>query len=327
MKTARNPCSFWLGKKRARTGHCGPPALGVWLGTVPGQLKYVRVELHCHSVVSDGDQPVVEVARRARDRGAQVFALTDHDSLAGFSATQSFAQADFQVLRGVELSAVMGQKTVHILLYGHADQDWSSLEEYLVTARARRVERLKEMAERLAARGLPIDLDAILGPGGNGEKAHGRSVGRPDLAQALVAAGHVATTQDAFKRYLYDGSPSYIPSARLDVPGALALGAACGAKMSLAHPHTLGSDAETLLAKHRGDGLEGVEVFYGAYPDKARRKWLAVADAHALVATGGSDFHGATLPQITELGVDVPLARAERLLAWLGVEMPAAAVG
>ena len=105
----------------------------------------------------------------------------------------------------------------------------------------------------------------------------------------------------------------------------MALAVAAGARCALAHPHTLGEDhVRDLIAAHRDAGLSGLEAWYGRYGADERRRWADLADAHGLVVTGGSDFHGDLVPEVPTLGVDLPPARAQALLDWLTPVLSAA---
>jgi predicted metal-dependent phosphoesterase TrpH len=272
----------------------------------------VRIELHCHSTCSDGSEPPAAVAERARLRGVELFCLTDHDSFDGYEATRAACP---QVLRGLELSCHEEGRTVHLLVYDAARDDdrWSTLGAQLENAQEARRERLRAMSERLAELGVPVDVEPILAGAGT------RTVGRPDLANALMASGHVSSFGEAFMRYLGDGAPAYLPMARLSLGEGLALGRAAGARMALAHPHTLGEYAAVLCQRYRRAGLDGLECFYGPYTPRQRRRWLLLAERYGLVVTGGSDFHGTAMPQIPEPGIELPERHASRLRAWLGL--------
>lgn len=272
----------------------------------------MRVELHCHSIHSDGSESPESVAARARQRNVELFCLTDHDSCNGYEATLGACPT---VIRGLELSCHDGARTVHVLLYDAARDDarWRALEERLVALREARHGRLRAIAERLAGLGVHVDVEAIISSAG------ARSVGRPDLAKALIAAGVVSSFDEAFRRYLGDGAAGHVPLKRLSVEEGLALGRAAGARMSLAHPHTLGDGAAALLGRYRHAGLEGLECYYGTYTSRLRQRWLRLARSLDLVVTGGSDFHGTATPQISTVGVDLPEAHARRLQEWLGL--------
>jgi predicted metal-dependent phosphoesterase TrpH len=131
----------------------------------------------------------------------------------------------------------------------------------------------------------------------------------------MVAQGIVATTKDAFTRYLHDGGPGDAGGHRLHIGDVLATGRAAGAKLALAHPHLLGERAAPLLRRHRADGLDGIEAHYGAYDSAQRSRWARLATELELVCTAGSDRHTDGDP---ELGIDLDPPATDRLLRWLG---------
>lgn len=271
----------------------------------------MRVELHCHSTYSDGSEPAEEVARMALARGVELFCLTDHDTCAGYPATvEVFAGTAVRVLRGVELSCHEDGRTVHLLMYDTGG-DWSVLDEALAGQGVARRRRLRDMAARLEQLGVGVDIDAIL------EGAGDRTVGRPDLARALHDAGHVKSTGEAFARYLHDGGPADVSVRRLTVDDGLALARAAGARVSLAHPDTIGTLARPLVERCRAHGLGAVEAWYGAYPKKDRRRWRKLADELGVAVTAGSDYHGRTMPRVACPGIDVPDDLGAAIVAWL----------
>jgi predicted metal-dependent phosphoesterase TrpH len=168
------------------------------------------------------------------------------------------------------------------------------------------------MAARLGQRGIRVDVEPLIAQA----EQSGQSLGRPDLARLMVAAGAVKTVKDAFTRHLYDGGPVDVPHHALALPDALALGRAAGAAMSLAHPHLYDQLGVALLRKHQRDGLAGVEALYAVYDPYERKRWIDLADELGLVCTAGSDFHSpddASVP----MGVDVDGDRGKRLYEWL----------
>jgi predicted metal-dependent phosphoesterase TrpH len=260
----------------------------------------MRFELHCHSTRSDGTDAPETVAALARERAVEMFALTDHDTCTHVEGG----------IRAVELSCDDPDtgRTIHILAYDRGG-DWDVLESRLDELAEARRNRLRVMAARLAQRGIRIDVEPMIAAAATS----GRSVGRPDLARAMVAAGAATSMKDAFSRHLYDGGPVDVPHHALSVPAALTLGRAAGAAMSLAHPHVYDYLSAQLIKKH---GIEAIEAYYGGYDPRERAHWLELADELDLVTTAGSDWHGpadASCP----VGVDVPAERAERLAAWL----------
>jgi hypothetical protein len=266
----------------------------------------MRFELHCHSTCSDGTDPAARVAALAAERAVDVFALTDHDTCAG---SAEVAGAAPRVVRGVELSCDEPDtgRTIHVLAYDRGGGSWGVLESRLAQLGEARRNRLRVMAARLAQRGIRIDVEPLLAE-------RGRSVGRPDLARAMVAQGAATSMRDAFARHLYDGGPVDVPHHALSLPDALALGRAAGAALALAHPHLYDALGVAMLRRHRADGLTGVEAYYAAYDPRERARWMEVADELGLVCTAGSDRHGG---DDAKLGVDVPDDRAAQLAAWL----------
>lgn len=263
------------------------------------------IELHCHSTASDGEASPKDVGARARARGVALFALTDHDSCLG--SGEALVEGA-KVLRGVELSCDDHGRTVHILAYDIGG-DWTELEARLAEVREARRRRFRVMIAKLEQRGVRLDGEALLAAAGE------RTIGRPDLAKAMVAAGAASSFKDAFRRHLYDNGPVDVAQRELTVVEALSLGRAAGARMSLAHPHLYGDRGTELLRKHKDDGLGGVEAFYGAYDPQERNHWIEVARHLGLVCTGGSDFHKTT---DAPPGIELAPKYADPLLAWLG---------
>jgi predicted metal-dependent phosphoesterase TrpH len=266
----------------------------------------MRFELHCHSTCSDGTEAPGQVAVRAAEREVDVFALTDHDTCAG----TELAVFPRRAIRAVEMSCDLAGRTIHVLAYDRGG-DWRCLEDRLAAVREARTNRLRVMAARLEQRGVRIDIEPLLAAA-----ALGRSVGRPDLARRMVAAGAATSLKDAFARHLYDGGPVDVPHTALPLVDALATGRAAGAAMSLAHPHLYDELSAHLVRTYKGDGLTGIEAFYGAYDPRERSRWLAIADQHGLVCTGGSDWHGPD-ETLADPGVDLPPERTDALLRWL----------
>lgn len=263
----------------------------------------MRFELHCHSTCSDGTETPAAVAARAKARGVGVFALTDHDTCAGSTAAGG--------IRAVEISCDEGGRSIHLLAFARGG-GFEALEAKLGDLREARRNRMRVMGAKLAQRGIRIDVEPMIAEA----EARGRTIGRPDLARAMVAHGAATSVRDAFSRFLYDGGPVDVPHRALALSEALAIGRAAGAAMALAHPHLYDQRSAHYLRRHRADGLTGIEAFYGAYDPRERARWIALADELGAICTGGSDWHGpeeAGPPP----GVDLPDDRSAALLAWL----------
>ncbi|HEY3806025.1 MAG TPA: hypothetical protein VGL61_25630 [Kofleriaceae bacterium] len=258
----------------------------------------MRCDLHCHSTESDGTETPAEVAARVAALGLALFALSDHDIVTRIEVPGT------RVVRAVEISCDYQGRTIHLLAYDRGGAGWPDLEARLAATREARRNRLRVMAAKLAQRGVRIDVEPIIA------RADGRSVGRPDLARAMVAAGAATSLDDAFARHLYDNGPVDVPHHGLSLRDALALGRAANAAMSLAHPHLYDPK---IVRQHAADGLGGVEAFYAGYDPGERARWIQLADELGLVCTGGADSHAADHP----IGIELPDDRAAKLLDWL----------
>jgi predicted metal-dependent phosphoesterase TrpH len=278
----------------------------------------VRLELHCHSTFSDGTLPPEQLAQLLLDHAPELACLTDHDTMAGCEPLARALWADargrgIRVLRGLELTCKHGRHTIHLLVWGVADgPSGGALERCLAEQGQRRRDRIVAICDRLATLGVQLDPEPILAA------AIGRTPGRPDVANALVAAGKCSSPRMAFDRYLRDDGPANVSIDGLTLADALALGREAGARMGLAHPHTLRHHAivRELFIEFRPRGLEGIEAFYGHASPTRAEPWLRLARELDLVVTAGSDFHG---PQheITHPVVELPIPHAPRLREWL----------
>lgn len=262
----------------------------------------MRVELHCHSTCSDGTDAPERVCARAAERKVALFALTDHDTCAGSHVAVDGAR----VVRAVELSCDDAGRTIHVLAYDRGTGAWDALEAKLEAVRVARGNRLRVMGAKLASRGVRIDVEPLVA-----ESAR-RSVGRPDLARAMVAMGAATSFKDAFSRHLFDGGPVDVPHHALPLADALDAAQEAGAALALAHPHLYGDAGERLLRSHRA--ITGVEAFYNGYEHRERQRWLSLASELGLTPTGGSDSHGEDGPP---LGIDLDDAHAHRIVDWL----------
>jgi predicted metal-dependent phosphoesterase TrpH len=272
------------------------------------------IDLHCHSTCSDGTEPAALVAQRAAQAGVQLFCLTDHDSIAGHPATLT-TSGGMRTLRGMELSCGERGRPVHLLVLGIEDgPGLPRLLETLATLQERRRTRIAEICARFTRWNIHLDPAVIIA------EAKGGTPGRPHVAAALMKAGVVRSVREAFDRFLKDGGPADVPSPRLTVEEGAALGRAAGARVSLAHPHTVGHPevVRAMCTRAREAGLEGLEAYYGPYTTRERTEWTALAAQLGMVVTAGSDFHGRHTPEIAGLGVELPEPHWRRLLEWLG---------
>lgn len=246
------------------------------------------VDLHTHSTASDGERAPRDVVTAARAAGLVAFALTDHDTLAGWPEASAAGDAcGIRVIPGVELSAVEGERgeqETHILGL-HLSQR-SELEDRLRAVREMRVGRAERMVRRLNELGVPVTMEAVL------KEAAGGTVGRPHVARALIAGGWVTNLRGAFEKFLGTGRPAFVSKDRLPMSEAIGLIHRAGGLAILAHPGSQGTrDRVAVLVR---DGLDGIEVLHPGHSWDDAQRLDALASEFHLVRSGGSDWHGAT---------------------------------
>ncbi len=243
------------------------------------------IDLHTHSLCSDGAYTPAELVRRAAARGVRVQALSDHDTLAGVGEAMAEGERlGVRVIPATELNTESQWGDVHVLGY-FLDPADAALGDRLRWLREHRGRRIELMVERLATLGFPVALDRVL------EIAQGGALGRPHLAQALVEAGYVPSYDDAFRTLLHKDAPAYVARVGLTPHEAVRLVRDNGGVSSLAHPGTA-VDLETLLPQLARAGLAGIECYYGSHSVEQTVRYLTLAARCELVPTGGSDFHG-----------------------------------
>jgi 3',5'-nucleoside bisphosphate phosphatase len=227
------------------------------------------------------------VVLRARRHGVATLALTDHDTMEGVpEAMDAGTRLGVRVVPGVELSARVPSGSLHLLGY-FSHPAPSPLVERLDELRRTRVDRAREMVERLAQLGAPLDWNDVAA------RAEG-SLGRPHIADALVAAGHARDRAEAFSRFLGDDRPAYVPSAALEPDEAICLVTEAGGAAVLAHPYSLRMGRDTLrafVAELRLAGLQGVEVHRPDHSVPDAQTLADLARDLGLLPCGGSDFH------------------------------------
>jgi len=242
------------------------------------------VDLHSHSLHSDGHHAPAEVIRRAAAAGLGTVALTDHDNFDGLEEAATAAARDgVRLVPGIEISATFAGGDVHLLGW-FADPTHRKLRETLAGLREARERRLDGMLRALEKTGAPVTEEAVRA------RITGSAPGRPHVAAALVAAGHAASVQDAFDRWLKRGRPGYVALTRPDAAAAVALLREAGGVAGLAHPG-LGVPDTTIQLLARA-GLAGLEADHPAHAPERRKKYRALARRLGLIPTAGSDFHG-----------------------------------
>lgn len=260
------------------------------LSAVTGAIHALNVDLHCHSVVSDGTLSPTAVAERAAARGVHVWSLTDHDEVAGQAeASQAARELGLTYVPGVEISVSWGSETVHIvgLLI---DPDNVRLKNGLAVTRNGREQRAHEMARQLASVGVADAFEGALVYVGNPDL-----ISRTHFARYLVEIGRSKDLHDVFHHYLVPGKPGYVPMrwARLEDAIEWIIGA--GGIAVVAHPgryQLTRAELKVFLSQFKRMGGSAIEVVTGSHTPDQYREFARYATQFGFLASRGSDFHG-----------------------------------
>lgn len=256
-----------------------------------------RYDLHTHSTCSDGTDSVDALIAAARTAGLDAIALTDHDTTSGWdAAVVSAPRHGVDVVRGIEVSTQQHGVSVHVLALLPGRDEASPLRAEIARARRSRLGRAQEMTGRIGE-DHPITWEDVQAQ----VAGTGTTIGRPHIADALVAAGVVADRDEAFAGILAADSPYYVPYYAPSPAVAVRAIRASGGVSVIAHPAsasrggTPGVD-EDLLEELIAEGLDGIEVDHRENDVAARSRLRGIARRHGLIETGGSDYHGRGKP-------------------------------
>ncbi len=244
------------------------------------------IDLHLHTTASDGLLAPAVLVGRAASCGLTTISVTDHDTMAGFIEAQDAAHRHHvRLVPGVEITAIEDGRDVHMLAY-FIDPLEPRFSEFLHGQRADRLRRVRRIAERLEGLGCPIDHEPLLAAG----DVKGRSVGRPQIADALVARGHAHSRDDAFNRFLAEGAPAFVPRAGPSPETVIAVARDAGGVVSVAHPGVTKMDH--IIPRLVRAGLASLEVRHSDHDPATEARYRQLAASHGLATSGGSDFHG-----------------------------------
>jgi predicted metal-dependent phosphoesterase TrpH len=269
------------------------------------------IDLHTHTTASDGRCTPPELVARAAAAGVTVLSVTDHDTVAGCgAASAACSERGIEFVSGIEITAVREHADVHVLGY-FIDTRSTALLSFLADQRQRRIARVRDMIDRLAGLGIVLDAAAILQPGIDDST---KAVGRPWIARALVRGGHVATTNDAFDRFLARGRPAFVPRTGAPPDEVIARIHDAGGLASIAHPGLLGHD--DWIEGFGRAGVDALEAYHADHDADATLRYLKIAERMGLAVTGGTDYHadeshGAAAPG----RVSLPRAHYDRFRA------------
>jgi predicted metal-dependent phosphoesterase TrpH len=244
------------------------------------------IDLHTHTTASDGRCTPAELVARAAAAGVEVLSVTDHDTVAACTLAATLCRAaGVEFVAGIEATAVRDGIDVHTLGY-FVDVESRQLAAFLEGQRRARIERVREIVNRLGAFGIVLDADAILQPALDDQS---RTAGRPWIARAMVAAGHVGTTDEAFGRWLAQGRPAFVTRVGATPEQVIDHIHAARGIASIAHPGLLRRDE--WLAGFAAAGLDAIEAYHPDHDQLTTARYVELAARLAVAVSGGSDYH------------------------------------
>ncbi len=263
------------------------------------------IDLHAHTTASDGTFSPRGLVEHAKELGLRAVAVSDHDTIFGWrEALEVERELGVEVVPAIELSVSDENGKFHVLGFfpTRTDLNETELGAQITELQRERDERNTRIYENLARMGVPVDPRRVREIAGGGAQ-----IGRPHIARALIELGHATSVQDAFDQYLDANGPAYSGKKGLTPSHAVKLIHEAGGLAVWAHPTRSPSERAEVLDFSRGEallrlwldwGLDGLETFYGAYSPEEAEWTRAMSEKYDLLGTGGSDFHGATKPNV-----------------------------
>ena len=252
-----------------------------------------KTDLHMHTFHSDGYHSPEKLIEKAKSLGIKILSITDHDSVNGIGkATEYAAKYGIEVIPGVEISTDIRDTEVHILGY-FVDPNNKDLEHYLNFFREERHKRAIRMVNKLNILGLDISMDDVL------VFAKDSAVGRPHVAQAMLAKGQVKSFFEAFYKYIGNHAPAYERKVHLSPQSAFKIINDAGGLSFIAHP---GNMPEILIKELIDAGVDGIEVIHPSHSPEQVKFYRGIVIEYFLLESGGSDFHGGKREDDENLG-------------------------
>ena len=240
--------------------------------------------------MSDGTDSPSELIRKAEAAGISLLALTDHDTISGWQAACAALTSGMDLVLGAEISC-QTEAGISIHMLGLLfDPENEALLTALAKTRENRLTRMDRIIEKLNAAGIEISIEDVMA-----QLSDGATLGRPHLADALIAKGHVESRESAFKALLHNGSKYYVSHYSPSPEAAIRLIKAAGGVAVIAHPYAsqrgkiITAESFTSLVEA---GLDGIEVDHRDHNESEKASLLRVAYSYDLAITGASDYHG-----------------------------------
>lgn len=263
------------------------------------------VDLHMHTTCSDGLLSPAQLLEKVRGADLAAFSITDHDTIDGYRSVASFiSESDSELITGVELSVSLDGNDIHMLAYLF-DPDNADFNRALDSFRSQRGERGKQMVELLRKQGVDISYEEVE------STADGAVVGRPHVAETMHRIGAIKSYEEAFKKYIGQNCPAYIPKTIVHPQEAIELIHRAGGVTIMAHPFV--ANMQSYLETMATMGLDGVEAYHYTHSSAQTLQMIDAANRYNMIYTGGSDFHGRTNRAAAIGSQRVPLDCLEQL--------------
>jgi len=252
----------------------------------------VKVDLHIHTIYSDGVFSPERIVDTAIEAGLDAIAITDHDNVLAYPIAVDYAKKivnsggkALEILPGVEINTIYKGVEIHILGY-FMDRDNADFQAMLKSQQKARVEQTEEILHLLNKKeGIHITIDKL-----KSLVAEGGSIGRPHIAKAITMVGGTNSVTDAYNKYIHDGSDVYIPRKTITPHEAIETIYDAGGIPVFAHPFDVEA-AESLIKEFMHYGLRGVEAYHRKHSPAMVEYFSSIAEKNGLIITGGSDFH------------------------------------
>jgi len=260
---------------------------------IPDIASDFRADLHCHTTCSDGSLEPRAVIDLALSIGLQGLSITDHDTVAAYEESISYAREKKLYLgTGVEFSCNFEARSVHVLGYDFCLEDFSFL-SYCKRQQEKRLVRNRLILEKLHRLKIFIEESELF----LSFQEQASTLGRPHIAAAMVRKGYVKSIAEAFQLYLGDHKSCYVAGEPFPVLEAVEILHQAGGKAFIAHPHMYADAA--FVRRVLDVPFDGIECYYGKTSPDVVRRWKKVAEKRNLLMSGGSDFHGEAKPYVS----------------------------
>ncbi len=268
-------------------------------------MKYA--DLHLHTRYSDGAYTPEALVQAAIRENLAAIAVTDHDTLDAIpEALAAGAKHGIEVIPGAEITCSVERQEIHLLGYFFSDS-WQDPPLRLVLEHSKRVrkQRVEEFVAKLNSLGVALQFDDVLACSDHG------TLGRPHVAMALVKHGFVGSTEEAFDRFLKRGKPAYVERYRMTAAETIGHIKRAGGLAVLAHPGLNNVDKHIPVMVQQG--LDGLEVWHSRHTASRSEHYLRITERLNILATGGSDCHGAANGNASIGSVKLPYERVEAM--------------